>query len=185
MQGVVTGIVGIALAIAAISLRAGEMEFLDSVIRSMLTFAMVPMLWMLIQILPLGILAHPIWISAKSALGQTNVGHISIDPGASVIGLGQYTTLAAVSLLSAAIAVDRRRAETLLFALTYAGVTSALIVMTHTWLLPTLEFSAFLRAQAGVCVAMGRLFRAQPAFALSNFTKTATPALKDLCRSFY
>jgi hypothetical protein len=157
VQGVVAGTVGIALAIAAIRLRAGEMEFLDSVIRSLLTFAMVPMLWILIQILPLGILAHPIWISAKSALGQTNVGRISVDPGASVIGLGQYTTVVAVSLLSAAIAVDRRRAEALLFALTFAGVTSALIVMSHTWLLPTLEFSPFLRAQAGVCVAIGTI----------------------------
>ena len=74
VQGVVAGTVGIALAIAAIRLRAGEMEFLDSVIRSLLTFAMVPMLWISIQILPLGILAHPIWISAKSALGRRTWG---------------------------------------------------------------------------------------------------------------
>jgi hypothetical protein len=157
MQGFVAGAVGIALVIVATNLRAGEFEFLDSVTRPLLSFAMVPILWILIQILPFGVLTHPIWISAGSALGLTSVGRISVDPGASVIGLGQYTTLVAVSLLSAAIAVDRKRAETLLFALTIAGVTSALVISTRTWLLPKLEFAPFLRAQAGVCIAMGTI----------------------------
>jgi hypothetical protein len=157
MQGFVAGTVGIALAIVATNLRASELEFLRTVTRSLLTFAIVPMLWMLIQILPFGILTHPIWSSAGSALGLTSVGRISVDPGASVIGLGQYTTLVAVSLLSAAVAVDRKRAETLLFALTIAGVTSALVVLMRTWLLPKLEFAPLLRAQAGVCIAMGTI----------------------------
>lgn len=157
MQGFVAGTVGVALAIVATNLRAGEMEFLHSVTRSLLTFAIVPMLWILIQILPFGIFTHPIWVSAGSALGLTSVGRISVDPGASVIGLGQYTTLVAVSLLSAAIAVDRKRAETLLFALTIAGVTSALVVLMRTRLLPKLEFAPLLRAQASVCIAMGTI----------------------------
>ena len=46
---------GIALAIVATNLRASELEFLRTVTRSLLTFAIVPMLWILIQILPFGI----------------------------------------------------------------------------------------------------------------------------------
>ena len=53
----------------------------------------------------------------ETALGHLVAGRISVDPGASVLALGQYLSVLAVAFLSAAVAVDRHRAETVLFAL--------------------------------------------------------------------
>ena len=157
MQSLVAEAIGVALAIAAITLRPGETEFLVSIIRSLLVFALLPVLWIAFQILPLRIFAHPIWANAEAALGHTIAGTVSVDVGASVLSLGQYIVLAGVTLLSAAIALERGRAEVLLFTLTYAAAIIAVIVLTHAWLLPSLQFSPFLRAQAAVCVAMGTI----------------------------
>ena len=157
MQGLVAGGIGVALAIAAITLRPGETEFLVSIIRHLLVFALLPILWIVFQILPLRIFAHPIWANAEAALGHTIAGTVSVDAGASVLSLGQYIVLAGITLLSAAIAIERGRAEVLLFTLTYAVTMIAVITLTHAWLLPSLQLSPFLRAQAAVCVAMGTI----------------------------
>lgn len=157
MQGLVAGGLSMALAIAAISLRPGETEFLVSIIRRLLFFALLPILWIVFQILPLRIFAHPIWANAEAALGHTIAGTVSVDAGASVLSLGQYIVLAGVTLLSAVIAIERGRAEVLLFTLTYAVTMIAVITLTHAWLLPSLQLSPFLRAQAAVCVAMGTI----------------------------
>ena len=157
MQGLVAGGLSIALAIAAVSLRPGETEFLVSIIRHLLFFALLPILWIVFQILPLRIFAHPIWANAEAALGHTIAGTVSVDAGASVLSLGQYIVLAGVTLLSAVIAIERGRAEVLLFTLTYAVTMIAVITLTHGWLLPSLQLSPFLRAQAAVCVAMGTI----------------------------
>jgi hypothetical protein len=157
MQGLVAEAVGVALAIAAITLRPGETEFLVSIIRPLLVLALVPILWIVFQIIPLSIFAHPIWANAEATLGHTIAGTVSVDAGASVLSLGQYIVLASVTLLSAAIAIERGRAEVLLFTLTYAVTLIAVITLTHAWLLPSLQVSPFLRAQAAVCVALGTI----------------------------
>jgi hypothetical protein len=149
-QGLVAGTVAVALAITARALRPAETEFLVSVVRPPAVVAAVPAVWVLVQVLPLGVLAHPIWKTAETALGHPLAGTISVDPGASVIALGQYLSIVGVALLSAAVAVDRQRAEWILFALTAAVVAIALITRTHD--LPT-----FARAQAIDCVSMGTI----------------------------
>jgi hypothetical protein len=45
---------------------------------------------------------------------------VSVDPGASDIALDQYLSMVAVAFPSAAVAVDRQRAEWILFALNVA-----------------------------------------------------------------
>jgi hypothetical protein len=152
MQGLVAGIVAVALAITARALRPGETGFLVSIVRPPGVIAAVPALWVLVQALPLSVLAHPIWKSAETALGHPVAGTISVDPGASVIALGQYLSIVGVALLSTAVAVDRQRAEWILFALTAAGVALALILF-----FPGVEFSTFTRAQAIDCVSMGTI----------------------------
>jgi len=137
MQGLVAGVVAVALAITARALRPGETGFLVSIVRPAAVAAAVPALWVLVQVLPL-VLAHPIWKSAETALGHPVAGTISVDPGASVIALGQYLSIVGVALLSAAVAVDRQRAEWILFALTAAGVALALIL-----LFPGMQVPAF------------------------------------------
>jgi hypothetical protein len=154
-QGIVAGIVAIGLVLTAQTLRPGEAEFLVSIVRPAAALAAVPVLWILLQALPFGFLANPIWTSAKLALGRSIVGSISVDPAASIIALGQYLTLGAVAFLSAAVAVDRVRAEWLLFAMTGVSAVFALLLMAHGLFSPVLEFSAFMNAQAADCAAMG------------------------------
>jgi hypothetical protein len=152
MQGLVAGIVAVALAITARALRPGETGFLVSIVRLPAVIAAVPAVWMLVQVLPLSVFAHPIWKSAETVLGHPVAGTISVDPGASVIALGQYLSIVGVAFLSAAVAVDRQRAEWILFALTAAAAALALIL-----LFPGIQFSMFARAQAIDCVSMGTI----------------------------
>jgi len=156
-QGLVAGIVAAALVITSRTLRPSETKFLVSIVRPLAPFAAVPALWVLVQVLPLGVLAHPIWKSAQAALGHAVAGRISVDPGASVIALGQYLSAIAVAFLSAAVAVDRQRAEWILFALTAAVTAIALIMLTDDLLSPEASLATFARAQGVNCVGMGTI----------------------------
>lgn len=85
-------------------------------------------------------------------------GSISVDPATSIISLGDYLLLAAVAFLSAAVAVDRLRAEWILFALSIATSIAGLIVIGHhfvsSWLTP------FALTQATDCVSLGMIVAA-------------------------
>jgi hypothetical protein len=157
VQGLMAGIIAIALVIAARNLRPGETEFLISIIRWPAAIAAVPALWLCIQVLPLRLLEHSIWKSAETALGHPLVGSISIDIGATAIALGQYLSIAAVAFLSAAVAVDRLRADWILFALTAAGAAIALILLSHGLLLPGIALAPFVHAQAVDCASIGTI----------------------------
>lgn len=95
--------------------------------------------------------------SAETALGRPLAGAISIDPGVSVIALGQYLSLGAIAFVSAAVAVDRQRAGWILFALTAAGVAIALILLAHDLVFPGIGFPPFERAQATDCTAISAI----------------------------
>jgi hypothetical protein len=149
VRGLVAGILAVALAITSQTLRPGVTEFLISIVRPLAVVAAVPALWVLVQLLPLRLVAHPIWKSAETALGSPVAGTISVDPGASVIALGQYLSVIAVAFLSAAVAVDRQRAEWILFALTAAVAAVALMIMT--------PLATFARAEAIDCASVGTI----------------------------
>jgi hypothetical protein len=157
MQGLVAGIVAVALAITARTIRPGETEFLISTIWPVAAMAAVPALWLLIQVLPLEILAHPIWKSLETALGHPIIGSISIDPGASIIALGQYLSMAAVGFVSAAVAVDRQRAEWILFALTGATAAIALILLADELVFSGAGLRPFTQSQAIDCAGIGAI----------------------------
>jgi hypothetical protein len=127
--GLVAGIAAVGLTVVARAMRPGEMKFLISVIGLGAVLAAIPALWMVIQILPLKPVAHPIWASAAGALGHPLASSISIDFGASVMALGSYLSIAAVAFLSAAVAVDRQRAEWILFTLMGATASIALVLL--------------------------------------------------------
>jgi hypothetical protein len=156
-QGIVAGILALCLVIIARSMRPGETAFLISIIRSPAIVAAIPALWVVIQICPLGVLAHPIWNSAQAVLQRPIAGTISVDPGASVVALGRYLSLTAVAFLSVTVAVDRHRAEWVLFALTGAVTVIALIALLHDMLPPSGLLPAFTQAQAFDCSAMGTI----------------------------
>jgi hypothetical protein len=155
MQGLVAGIVAVALVMTARTIRPGETEFLVSIIRTLMVVAAVPALWVLFQVLPLGVFAHPIWSSAEQALGHPVRGAISVDPGASLIALGQYLSMCAVVFSTAAVSVDRHRAEWILFALTAAAAAIALLVLTQDTFLGDVGLSPFSQAPAIDCTGMG------------------------------
>jgi hypothetical protein len=158
-QALLAGIAAAGVAIVGRSMRTGETEFLISVIWPLAAIAALPALWMLIQVLPLRTLAHPIWSSAETALGRPIAGSISVDVGATVMALGQYLTIAAIGLLSAAVAVDRQRAEWILFSLTGASAMMALILTTHD-LLGLTFLDPGERSQLNDCVALGTIIAA-------------------------
>ena len=112
------------------------------------------------QVLPLRALAHPMWKSAETALGRPLADTISIDLGASVLALGQYLSMIAVIFVSAAIAVDRRRAEWLLFALAGACALIGVIVLIRVSFPSGSGLPPFVPAAAIDCAALGTIIAA-------------------------
>ena len=159
VHGLLAAVVAAALAIVALTMRPGEFAHLTSIGRPLLITALVPALWMIIQIIPLKPLglAHPIWDSAESALGISLSGTISIDPGATLMALGQYLTMLAVAVVAAAVAVDRQRAEWLLFSLVVAATVIAIIFASHSlglrW--PATGGDQAVWPQAQACIVVG------------------------------
>ena len=158
VQGLVSGIAAAMVALTARTLRPGETEFLISVARPALIAAAVPVLWVAFQILPFGVFAHPIWKSAAAALHQPLLGSISVDPAASVVSLGDYLLLAAVTFVSTAVGIDRHRAEWILFALCIAATVASLIVLGHQF--GSAKPTQFAFAQATECVSLGTIITA-------------------------
>jgi hypothetical protein len=160
VQGLVAATVAGALGIAAGTLRPGEANFLISLSRPYLVAAAIPALWILLQIFPLGVLAHPIWKSAEAGLQHPLAGKITLDPGVSIVALGHYLSLAAIAFLSAAVAVDRQRAETILFAMSAAVAVIGLIVVAQSLSLPSGWFSPLAHVQAIDCAGLGTMIAA-------------------------
>ena len=156
-RALVTGAVAAAMMITVRALRPDETKFFVSIIRPLAAIAAVPALWIVMQLLPLGALAHPMWKSAETALGQPLADTISIDLGVSVLALAQYLSMIAVVFLSAAIAVERRRAEWLLFALTGACTLIGLIVLIHVSFPSSSGLPPFVPAPAIDCAALGTI----------------------------
>lgn len=155
--GILGGFVAVAVAITALALPPRETEFLISVGWLTAALAVLPGVWIVFQVIPLRPLAHPIWASAQSALGHPITGEISIDPGASIIGLGKYLVLCGVAFVAAAVSIDRRRAESLLFALLAAAAVIALFIISHDLLFADFHPSPLLRKEANDCAAIGAI----------------------------
>jgi hypothetical protein len=166
LQGLVAGVTAAGIAIVGRTMRAGETEFTISIVARLLAFAALPALWMLVQILPFRAVAHPIWGSAEAALGHPLAGSISVDTGDTIMALGQYLTIVAVALLSAAVAVQRQRAEWILFSLTGASALMALILITHDLFrlgFLAAEAASFERSQVVDCITLGTIISAAAA----------------------
>jgi len=158
MHGVLAGLTAAGLAVISIAMRPGETQFLFSIIRRVTLVAAIPVLWIAVQLLPIGAIANPIWPSAAAALGGPLSGSISIDFGASVMALGFYLSAAAVALLAAAVAVERQRAAWVLFALVSTTVVVALILLIDVaigW--AGGQFVLWQRAAAIDCAAIGAI----------------------------
>jgi hypothetical protein len=152
----VTGTTAAGIAIVSGAMRSGETIFFLSFARPAALLAALPALWMLIQIVPLGLFPHPIWASAQATLGHPIFGSISIDAGSGVQALGRYLTVAGIGFWSAATAVDRQRAERILFALVAAtALTSAIALAGRALAFGDFEKPGFAFAQAADCIVIG------------------------------
>src|SRR6476646_2631074 len=159
-HGLIALVVALSVAIIALRIRTGEAGFLSSAFSAVAIVSAIPALWMLVQILPLKAvgLANPIWENATSALGGSLGGSISIDPGATLIALVQYLSMVAVALVAGAVAIDRHRAEGLLFILTASTTLIALMFLATRLGMFTFPNSGQVTAignAATVCMVLG------------------------------
>ena len=169
MQGLVIMAVGLLVFVVGMRMQPGEAGHLSSVIWPAASVATVPAVLMLIQVMPLGIvgLANPIWDSAAIALGRPLGGTISVDSGETLIALARYISAVGVLFAAAAVAVDRHRAEKLLFALVAVTTLVALMLLVIefgsialpnglTWELTKVEMTDC--AGLGIILAAGGAF---------------------------
>jgi hypothetical protein len=161
--GPVAAIAASGLAIAARSIRPGEASHFAALISPVIWVLAIPAVWLVAQVLPLQQvgLSHPIWASAGTALGQSLNGSISVDPGATLISLLRFLSLAAILLLSAAVTIDRARAEWVLLALTAATTLIAVVFIVHQ--VAGLAFPNDAKPAALDCALFGLIFAATSA----------------------
>ena len=124
--GLFLAIAAVAITLIVLTLPAAEFRRLATLWKPIAPIVLVPCIWMLVQIVPVpSRLANPAWMSASVALGKPFAGAISLDIGATLLGLGQYSLALAVAIVATAVALDRQRAETILFFLTAAAASTA------------------------------------------------------------
>lgn len=125
-EGLLLATTAIAVALLVLTATAGELRRLGTLLAPVAPIALIPCVWMLLQIAPVpAMLAHPAWASAAAALDKPLHGTISLDTGATLLSLSRYWLALATMVVAAAVALDRQRAETILFLSTAAAVSIA------------------------------------------------------------
>ncbi|MGY3697150.1 hypothetical protein ACVIGA_007230 [Bradyrhizobium sp. USDA 3240] len=131
-----TGVVGAATSLGLLaslrSIRPGELSFLKSVAGPAVAAALLPMLWIILQMLPLAFWAHPVWKFAGDTLAAPLSGSITIDTGASLGALLLWLSLLSVMITAAAIAIDPRRADMVARSIAATAAVAALILVSYS-----------------------------------------------------
>lgn len=124
--GSLLAVAAVAIALTVLTSPAGELRRLGTLWKPIVPVALVPCIWMLVQIVPVpSWLAHPAWMSASAALDKPLAGAITLDIGATLLGLGRYSLALAIAIVATAVGLDRQRAEAILFLLTGAAAAIA------------------------------------------------------------
>jgi hypothetical protein len=124
-------LVSIGLILVSVNLSPGDAQRFSKAIKPFVFAASIPAIWLLVQMIPLpawqsqpwakiSLLANPIWGSLAPGFRNGVHGAISIDIGATAIALVRYLSIVGVVLLSAALTINRDRAESVLVSLTAA-----------------------------------------------------------------
>lgn len=192
--GVILTILAVALAVTAFAMPPVNLGRFARLMRpALLAVLAIPALWMLIQLLPIPIVAlnNQIWASAASALGHPLAGAMTIDIGATLLSLTQYCLVAAAMLLAAAIALDEQRAMELLYLLIAAAtVVAARLILIELDILDadrsqSDEFA--LIALVGTvlsCAGALRLYHQMPSDEARRADTWSLPALAAVCAAF-
>jgi hypothetical protein len=117
----------IGMLIVAATMRPFAARHLAKVIRVPAALAAIPVVWIIVQLLPLPIggLSRSIWDSAATALGTPLAASMTVDPGLTLVALGRLASLIGIAFVAAAVAIERQQAEKLLSTLAgAAGVIS-------------------------------------------------------------
>lgn len=119
----------IGMALIALAMRPGEARHLIKLLRIPLVLAALPLAWMLIQLapVPLGGISQSLWRSTATALAVSLLPGPSIDPGLTLLAFCRLASLAAVTFVAMAVAIERTRAKQVLFVLALAATTMASI----------------------------------------------------------
>jgi hypothetical protein len=127
LEGFVLAIAATAIALVALALHKGDAHKLTTLLKPIALFLLLPCVWMLLQVVPVANLwlAHPAWMSASAALGKPFLGAVSLDIGATLLCVARYSLMLAIVVATTATALDRQRAEVILFWLTAAAVLIA------------------------------------------------------------
>lgn len=129
----------VGLILVSVSLPPSDAQRFAKLIKPFVIAASIPAIWLLIQMIPLpswqtqpwakvSLLANPIWASLAPGFRNGVHGAISVDIGATAIALVRYLSIVGVVLLTAALTINRDRAESVLVSLTAATALIAFAV---------------------------------------------------------
>jgi hypothetical protein len=132
--GLVAALTAAAIAMTAVNVGPAEAGYLSALFRPIAVVLAIPVIWMLVQLIPMpfGSLAHPIWASATTALNRPMFGRITIDPGATLLSISHYFCATGIIFAAAGVAIDRRRAEWMLFALVGAATIMGPLLLAYS-----------------------------------------------------
>ena len=170
VHALITAVTAIAVILVAVSIRPGEGEYLAKMICPLAALAIMPALWMLIQLLPIPGLVHPIWANAREALNESLLGAVTVDRGATLVAFTRFSTTAGLVFVATAVTVDRARAETMLFMLSAVTTFAAFALIG-------LSLSG-LRAASDAAFASGNALQALAALGVVINTAAADRAIE-------
>jgi hypothetical protein len=119
--GLTAAVVAAAMAVVAVTLPSSESRRFTRLLGPLaFLILLIPCIWMLLQVMPTSRrwLVNPVWVSASAALGKPLAGAISLDIGATLLALARYCCVLGAAIIAAAVALNRQRAESLLWLLT-------------------------------------------------------------------
>lgn len=132
LAGAIQLYAAVAMMIIAIGIGTGEARHVFKLVRVPAALAALPLLWMLIQLLPIGVsgLSQSVWQSAAGALETPRLwASSSIDPGLTLIAACRFASMMAVAFVAAVVSIDRQRVKTLLLLLAGAAAVISLIFL--------------------------------------------------------
>ncbi|WP_146690781.1 hypothetical protein [Bradyrhizobium canariense] len=134
-QSLIEALAAIALAFVAGTARATDVNLAAHITRRLKLAAAVPVIWMVIQLLPMPLsgISHSIWVNADEALNQRSFGHISIDLGKTIEALTFYLANVALIVVGVFVVRDRRRAELTLFVLAAITALTTIALIINGW----------------------------------------------------
>jgi hypothetical protein len=137
-------------AAVAINAQPDQIAGAGQTLRRFALAMLLPAAWMILQCIPVpfSTIENPIWATTRMALNEPSLaGHISLDPGATMRGAVWYLAVLAVIISTVLITKDRRRAETVLLAVTIVTTFVAAEVLLGQ-LAPAAAWAPYLAADS-------------------------------------